>query len=71
MKLLHVIGSLTEIEAATNCLDTEMNADLELDCENITNNHQLNKQLECSILTTPSYSSIDKGSSATTKNNKI
>ncbi|CAF4441990.1 unnamed protein product [Rotaria sp. Silwood2] len=73
-KLVHIIGSLTEVEAAAERLDKEMNTDLESDCENIMNNHKLNKQQglgQSSILKTPNNSSIEIDCSATMKNNKI
>ncbi|CAF1263546.1 unnamed protein product [Rotaria sp. Silwood1] len=67
-------GSLTEVESAAERLDKEMNTDLESDCENIMNNHKVNKQQgfsQSSILKTPNNSSFKIDRSATIKNSKV
>ncbi|CAF4111744.1 unnamed protein product [Rotaria magnacalcarata] len=66
-------GSLTEIEAAADRLDKEMNTDLESDCEIVMNFDKSNASQElsqCSMLTTPSSKSNIEivGSSAIRKN---
>ncbi|CAF4520040.1 unnamed protein product [Rotaria socialis] len=67
------IGSLTEIEAAADRLDKEMNTDLESDCEIVMNFDKSNASQELSqysmVATPSSKSSIEiVGSSAIRKN---